>query len=1123
MTPASRHLQAVVRGVRKHLTLRAGVAAVAWWSVLIAWVLVAAWVVAGPEGWQQGSRGPLLLDVVLVVLVGTAVALFRWGTRRWFDERRLSDAMEHAVGLRPGLLRGSLELGRQLPPGISQALAERAAERTAGELDRTPGELSGALGRSVSAWTRRGWGAAAAMAVALTFLAVSTPSRTAGAWAGLSSPLRIASKVRLGGVTVTPGDAEVPRGNDVEVRVDAPGRTSVELAWQPAGDVGHRETLRTSGGVASRSFAEVSVPIEYRVRTPDGVTTRSYRLTPVDPLLVSELKVEVIYAPHTGLPPDEFHRSVPPLRLPEGTRLVISGRTSRPLSSAGLSNGSGTTVLPMRVEGPVFQASWWPTSAGRYEWSFADVNGAPAAVRPDPLEIDLLPDSAPRVRIALPGIDTVMPLGMRQPLIVEAEDDYGLSRLEVVAYRVTASGQRKEPSTMGLDMVGTRAAMARPLLNMTQWGLLPGDHVRYYARAVDNAPRPHATQSREYVLRVPDASEIRRKAQEELDSMAAAVQRMADQADQQAEANRNRELQTAADEGQSDFAQREELKKALQDQKDLSARVDSMGDEIEALKKSMEDAGQADPQLSRDLEELQQLMSQVSDQQLRDQLDELARSLSRSDMEDANRALKDLAAQQQEFRDRLEESLDRFRRAAAQQEFRAATADAEELARQERALADALKEAKDPDDAARRAVQQRDLGDRAGQLGERMNQLQERLDQLGEQSASKSVQDAGKEVAEAQAQMGEAGRHARQQRGEQASTRADEAARKLEDAAKRLGEAQEKMMEQTGDAAREALSQAADEALALARRQAELQDQMGSGGRDRMSDLRADEESLLQGTRNLAQNLMEGTRGAIAGSRDFSEQIGRAMRSVSAVLDVMEHPNGSPTAPADAAGRVVGEFNQLALLALAGSEQMSQQEGQHGQGGRDTREQVEQLAQQQGDLTNKTGQLTPMQLGTEALKEQLQKLAEEQQRLADALSDAAEKPDARDETLGDLEALAEEAAALARQMARGRLTPDMLDRQEKLFHRLLDAGRSLENDDEISDERESKTAGVFEHNVVQPLSPEQLGALRYGLPDAEQLRLLPPAVRELVIQYFERLNRGSGGGGRQGAGSGGGR
>ena len=95
-------------------------------------------------------------------------------------------------------------------------------------------------------------------------------------------------------------------------------------------------------------------------------------------------------------------------------------------------------------------------------------------------------------------------------------------------------------------------------------------------------------------------------------------------------------------------------------------------------------------------------------------------------------------------------------------------------------------------------------------------------------------------------------------------------------------------------------------------------------------------------------------------------------------------------------------------------------------------------------------------------------------------------------------------------MAQGRLTPDLVQRQERLFHRLLDAGRSLERE-EFSDEREAEEVGAFQRGEVVPLTAEQMGALRYSLPDADQLQRLSPAVRQLVIQYFERINRGGGG------------
>jgi hypothetical protein len=1117
MSPAPVRLQGLVAAVRAHLTRRVLVAAVLWWVAAAAWVLVAAWLAAGPGGWRQGSPGPVVLDAALLGLLVGGGVLLRRGIRRWLAEARLSHAMERAAGLHAGLVLGSLELTRSVPPGVSAALAARAAERTVAELSRPVRALTGPLGSAVSRWTRRGSGAAAVMAVVLTALALATPARAGRAWSGLSRPLAVAATPVLAPVRVTPGNVEVPRGSDVDVRVEAPGRASVEVAWQAAGDVARTETVTLVDGVGTKRYGGVSATIVYRVRTPDGVTTEAYRITPVDPLFVSDLQVTVTYPSHTGLPPDELHGTVPPLRLPEGTRLAISGRTSRPLSTAALIDSAGSTVVALDVKGASFEGAWRPDGGGRFPWSFQDAQGAPAALLPDPLDIELVPDSAPTVAIPLPGMDTVMPLGQRQPLIIEARDDYGLSRLELVAYRVTAGGERQEPLTMGIDMAGTRAAMARPLLNMSDWGLVPGDHVRYFARAIDNAPRPHATESREYVLRVPDPSELRRNAQDQLDSMASRLEQLTDQADKSAQANKDHQERTAAGQqtgdrpragsdaqkDQADFQEREDLKKAVEGQQALSGQVDSMRAELADLQKTMEQAGQADPALTKDLQELQKLMQQVDDDSMKQRLQELSGSLDKADMKQANQSLKDLAAEQEKFRDRLDESLDRFRRAAAQQDFRATRSDAEELARQERALADAMKEGDQP---AKRAQQQKALEEKTGALGDRMDKLAQRLDQLKEQQASEAVKGAKEQASQAGRQMSQAGQRAQEKRGNEASDQAEQAAKSLDAAAKRLDQAQRQMAEQKADAAQGALRQATDDALALARRQAEIRQQMQGASREQMTAMRADEGAVLQGMRNLAQGLMEGTQGAVQGSREFSEQIGRAMQSVQRTVDAMDQRAPSP-APGVAAERVVDDLNQLALLAMASSAQLAQ-EAQSGQGQQDAQEQVEKLAQQQGDLVNKTNQLTPMQLGAQALAEQLKKLGEEQRKLADQLSDVKDEPGAKDKPLGDLDALAKEAAALAQQMAQGRLTPDMMKRQEKLFHRLLDAGRSLENDDEISDERESKTAGAFKHNDVQPLSADQLGVLRYGLPDAEQLQRLPPAVRQLVIQYFERLNRG---------------
>ena len=482
-------------------------------------------------------------------------------------------------------------------------------------------------------------------------------------------------------------------------------------------------------------------------------------------------------------------------------------------------------------------------------------------------------------------------------------------------------------------------------------------------------------------------------------------------------------------------------------------------------------------------------------------MDELAQSLEEDDLQRANESLDQLSQQQEDFRERLEESLERFRRAAVEQDFRATTREAEELARQERALADAMREEDDPD---LRPRQQAELRDRAEDLDSRMERLKERLLELDEREASAGVNQAQQSMQQAQAEMGEAQEKATQGRNQEAGQEADQAAAAMEQASKELQAALDDMAQQQSEAMQGALEQTADDALSLARRQSELGEEMRGASQEQVASMRAEEASLLQGVENMARSLQEESDGAFSGNPALAAQMGQAMESIENTIQAMGGRRGSMPSPYAQAEQTVGQLNRLALMAIASAEQMGQAQQQSGE---NAAEQLEQLAQEQGEVMNQTGQLMPMELGQQAMAQQMQELAAGQESIASDLGDLAEQPGSDNETLGDLEQMAQEAEALAQAMVEGRLTPETVRRQERLFHRLLDAGRSLERE-EFSEERESEEPGAFERGEIMPLTPDQLGALRYQLPDSDQLQRLSPAVRQLVIQYFERLNRG---------------
>ena len=1148
MSPAPASVARIVEGVRTHLLGRARLALGLWLGAAIAGVLALAWVAVAPEGWRQGTVAPLFIDALVVGLLASTWLVYRRLAGSWLRERNVASSIEQQVGMAPGLLRGSLELGRTLPHGVSSGLADRAAQNALGHLRGDHRDLGGRMTHDVGRWTRRGGLGLILVMPLVVVLTVMAPGRSLMALAGLARPFELMAAPTLPALVVTPGTIEVLRGSDVPMEVSASGRTTVTVHWQAAGDVALEEMIDLDGDRGSFVLRSVTARTDYWVEAPDGAVSPRYELRPVDPLLVSDLTVRVSFPPHTGRPPEEYGVVVPPLRVPVGSVFSFEGRASRPLLSAGFGRleaeaeaeveaevateaqtatdaetateaeaeqvtaveAAAGAGAELSVRGRGFEGQWTPDVSGTYEWRFIGVDGEPAEILPPPFGLTMVPDAAPDISILLPGQDALLPVSLRQPLVLEASDDYGLDHLALVAYRVTAFGDRMAPFELPMPVGGTRGALLRPIIDLASWELLPGDTIRYYARAVDNAPIPNVSETREYVLRPPTAADLRREAQERLDAAARGVEQLANRAEERAAETQELELSNQSDpqsrnredeaEERLDFDQQEDLREALEAQAALLAAIDSLESEIAELNRDLEATGLADPELQEEIRELQRLLDELAPQDLEERLADLAKRVDEMTAADAADALQQLAGDQEALRDQLREAIEQFERAALEQNFRATAAEAEELAQQEQALADAMKEGDSPE---MKAEQQEALEARAEDLDQSLDSLQERLAGAGEEQARAAVEQAQNQGQQAQQSMSEAAQQARQGEPLQASEAAQQAADAMSQMSQQLRQGQQQMAEQNAQAGQQALEQTATDALSLAREQTTLQDQMRGASPEDLVNMRSDEAALLQGARNMADNLSAEISGDQS-SNEVAAQIGRAMEAVQQTLDALESQRGDTPPPSSAAEQAVAALNQAAMMAASAAKAAGQ--GPQGESGGEVTEQLQQLAQQQGSVNRRTGQITPMNLGEAARTNQLREAAAGQERIASQLSGLADRPPDQAQTLGDLEAMAREAQALAERLGRESLDVETLQRQERLFHRLLDAGRSLEKE-EFSDERESSAPGQFERNEVEVLSPEDMGALRFQLPAAEELQRLSPAQRQMVLEYFERLNR----------------
>jgi len=160
------------------------------------------------------------------------------------------------------------------------------------------------------------------------------------------------------------------------------------------------------------------------------------------------------------------------------------------------------------------------------------------------------------------------------------------------------------------------------------------------------------------------------------------------------------------------------------------------------------------------------------------------------------------------------------------------------------------------------------------------------------------------------------------------------------------------------------------------------------------------------------------------------------------------------------------------------------------------------MAGQQGQIGQQTQGLMPMMGGT-GTAEQLRQLGARQRAMAEQL----ERLRGQGSMAGAGE-MAEEAKDLARRLETQRLDRETVERQERLFRRMLDAGRTLQGKQE--DERKERQSTTAKDDSVH-LPPALRAALLddgngLRVPSWEELQRLSPEERRLVVDYFRQLS-----------------
>jgi hypothetical protein len=1142
----------------------------------------------GSARWMALPR--IVPFLVWLFVVGANVAVVMWTARR-LDRRTtrqsVAATIEREQALRAGALRGALEVGE------SGALGRRAAAAVSEKLAPAGPRLAPGEQRVVG---RGALQAAIAAGVAIAALAFAAPQFNDGLLA-IMRPVSAWDGTLLPRITFSDLPPAVLRGEMLKLRLSAAERSTVTLAQRVPGEGWVTQTVAVDrrSGVATVDVGPLRGDVTL-VATDGRSASDTVVVRVTDRPFVGAVSMRATYPAYLGRAAEGLAVGEP-ARVPQGTIIDITGRASTALRDVRL--GGGVDTISLRVNDHAFEGRFEAKKTGRYTWLASSGNG-PIADVPAPVELEVVPDSAPRVELVSPAIDTIVAGDDRIPLRATASDDHGVSRVELVTWRQGSTGATETPVISRLADSQSPVWDGTTILDLASRGLKPGDALHVKIVATDNSPWAQRGESRELLLKIPTMEERRAIARDALDSavsqvkQTAAAEKSLQQRTSDAARDRSQRQQdspSAANSagnksGSMSYDAAEKAKAVAKDQKALADQIKDLQQKAAQLENALKQAGALDSSLARQLQEAQQLLRDALTPEMLAQMQKLDNATQNLSKDQAQQSLKDLQAMQEKLREQLEKSAEMLKRAALEGSMETLKDEAKEIAERDRALADSAA-AKSAEATKNEAKQ---LADRSKRFEDELKKLQDRLEKENADAGAKGTEEARKRASSAeesmrnaagqqqkpgdktqqgdkapqgdksqqgektqqadnnsaakrdtvrqgapkpgqeqqqagpkpnqpgQSQSGQSGQSGQQgekqqqqsgqkgeqgQQGNKAEQNARDAASQMEQASEAMKDAREKQVNEWKSELTNALDQAVQEMLQMARQEQQLE-QKARSGQAKPEELRGEQSAIKQGLDNAAQKLsQEGQKTSLLSGRS-QRSVQEAQQKVAEATQQTAEARGSQQA-ASALGDAADALNRAAASLARDREKANTSNS--ATGFQEMMQQLQEAAKKQGNINAQAQGLLPGMGQPMSSQNQgtARALAREQRQVAQQLDEVG------DAVGGDRAAqLAKEAKALAEALEGGRLDASTVARQQQLFRRLLDAGRSLQKEErDDTDKREATTAKGG--NDLKPDNTNASGksALKFREPTWEELRGLTADQRRAILEYFKRINAGT--------------
>ncbi|MBU1936243.1 hypothetical protein KKG05_02510, partial [bacterium] len=412
-------------------------------------------------------------------------------------------------------------------------------------------------------------------------------------------------------LAIQPGSCTVLRGDSLAVTVTATGNVPDDIILErlESGKVASEPvTLKAQQkGVFRYTYRAVTASFAYWAHSA-RVKSERYNVSVKELPAVRALSVRLVYPRYTGKPEQKLEENIGDISALYGTTAHLRIAATKSLSKAFLEIFEGkppvqgedaaaeADTLSLAVEGMRASGEFKALKSGYYRIRLLDNENLSDR---DPIlyRVTVRPDEVPVVSLIEPSRDLDVAAGVQVPVVAEATDDFGLTRMKLRYHRTSTfeadTGKiplsKFEQIDLAYESIDQAKIRSEYKWDLTPLDMLPEDQVEFFVEVWDNDALngPKRAESIHRVLRFPSLQEIFEAQEHAQEARQISLQDLLDKSREL-----NEEVDRALEEYKSNpemtWERKQEIQQMLEEQEAMTQMLEDIAKALEQTAEQMQ-------------------------------------------------------------------------------------------------------------------------------------------------------------------------------------------------------------------------------------------------------------------------------------------------------------------------------------------------------------------------------------------------------------------------------------------------------------------------------------------------------------------------------------------------------